>query len=99
MFRFSALRGAGARMMTTATGNAFRASPRAGILAGATAAAGVASGLYGFQAENLKIEIDEATAKKLLAALSAGGKPAAAPRYNELMASPAGAKIKACVVE
>ena len=99
MFRFSALRGAGARMMSTATGNAFRASPRAGILAGAAAAAGVASGLYGFEAENLKIDIDEATAKKLLAALSAGGKPAAAPRYNELMASPAGAKIKACVVE
>ena len=67
---------------------------------GASAVAvGVAAGVATHQAECLKVEIDDATAKKLLAALSGAKSAPTGPRYNELLPAPAGATIKACVVE
>jgi len=80
----------GSRMSGAATSAAV---PRARLFGGA------AAGFVGYQNECLKIEIDDATAKKLLAALSGGAKAPAGPRYNELLPPPAGSKIKACVVE
>merc|ERR1719453_1585517 len=86
---------AGARSYSTTAASGAR--PRA-LVGAATAAVGIASGFYGYSNECLKIELDDATAKSLLAALSTA-KPVAGPRYNELMPSPAGAPAKCCVVE
>ena len=96
---FARLVGTAARLAgrTGATGAA-GLSARSGLMTGSAIAAGVAASFYGYQAENIRIEIDDATAKKLLAALSTA-KPASGPRYNELMPSPAGSSIKCCVVE
>merc|ERR1719453_2224210 len=83
------------RSYSNVAGSAAR--PR--VVMGASAvAAGVAAGVLGYKSECLKIGLDDATAKKLLAALSTA-KPVAGPRYNELMPSPAGAECKCCVVE
>jgi len=89
----------GTRAYSSATASAVARAPRSGLVAGAAVAAGVASSLYGYHAENIKIEIDDATAKKLLAALSTAKPAASGPRYNTLLSSPPNATIKCCVVE
>jgi len=87
-----------ARALSTSAATAARRSPNA--LVGASAvAAGVAAGVLGYKSECLKVELDDATAKKLMAALSKGSKGSSGPRYNTLMPSPPGATIKCCVVE
>jgi hypothetical protein len=97
MFRLASRAFAQARMASTSATAAAR--PRT-LFGGAAVASGLAAGFVGYQNECLKIEIDEATAKKLLAALSTGAKPkSAGARYNELLPPPAGSTIKACVVE
>jgi len=82
----------GSRMLSSSA-----TTPRSAIGASAVAA-GIAAGALGYHSDCLKIELDDATAKKLLSALQ-GKSAAAGPRYNELMPSPAGSKINACVVE
>jgi len=86
---------AGVRSFSTA---ASAARPRA-LVGAAAAAVGIAAGYTGYANECLKIEIDDATAKKLLAALSTAAPAAKGPRYNELMPSPANPAAKVCVVE
>ena len=81
----------GARMLST--GAAKAAKNQRAVMGAAAAAVGVAAGVAGYKSECLKIELDDATAKKLLTALSAGS-AATGPRYNELLPAPAGAKIK-----
>merc|ERR1719453_1289874 len=83
------------RSYSNVAGSAAR--PRA-LVGAAAAVVGIGSAYYGYSNECLKIELDDATAKSLLAALSTA-KPVAGPRYNELMPSPAGAECKCCVVE
>jgi hypothetical protein len=86
----------GARYLST---GAAKAAKSQRVAMGASAvAAGIAAGVVGYKSECLKIEIDDATAKKLLSALSAGSTPTG-PRYNTLLSSPPGASCKACVVE
>ena len=75
----------GARMLST--GAARAANNQRVVMGAAGVAAGIAAGVAGYKSECLKIEIDDATAKKLLAALKGGATPTG-PRYNELMASP-----------
>jgi hypothetical protein len=65
-------------------------------MGGAALAAG-AAGLYGYTS-CLKVEIDDATAKSLLAQLESGLKNKG-PRYNELMSQPANPKYRLAVVE
>ena len=96
-FASRAARTMGARAMSTSAASAAAKRPNFAIGASAVAA-GVAAGCFGYKTECLKIELDDATAKKLAAALSAGATPTG-PRYNTLMPSPAGANIKCCVVE
>jgi len=68
-------------------------------MAGAAASAVAAGAAYNY-ADCIKIDIDPATAKTLMAALKAASSTdMSAPRYNELMPSPAGAKYKLAVVE
>jgi len=86
----------GARMMSTSAASA--AKNQRAVMGASAVAAGIAAGVAGYKSECLKIEIDDATAKKLLSAL-AGAKTATGPRYNTLLDSPPGATIKACVVE
>jgi hypothetical protein len=87
----------GARMLSS---GAASAAKNQRVAMGASAlAAGFAAGVAGYKSECLKIEIDDATAKKLLSALSGAKSEPAGPRYNELLPSPPGSKIKCCVVE
>ena len=80
-------------------GASAKAAKNQRVLMGASAVAvGVAAGVAGYKSECLKIEIDDSTAKKLLSALS-GASADNGPRYNELLPSPPGATVKACVVE
>jgi len=86
----------GARMLSS---GAAKAAKSQRVAMGASAvAAGIAAGVLGYKSECLKIELDDATAKKLLAALSAGKKPSGT-RYNTLMPSPSSPEAKVCVVE
>jgi len=66
-------------------------------VAGAAAAAVTAGAAYNYS-DCIKIEIDTATAKTLMAALK-GAAANDGPRYNELMPSPPNAKFKLAVVE
>ena len=86
----------GARMMSTSAASA--AKNQRAVMGASAVAAGIAAGVAGYKSECLKIEIDDATASKLLSALS-GAPKVCGPRYNELMTSPPEAKLKACVVE
>ena len=86
----------GARMLSSGAAQTVKSQR---FMMGASAVAvGVAAGVATHQADCLKVEIDDATAKKLLGALSAA-KGDTGPRYNELLPAPAGATVKACVVE
>ena len=87
---------AGSRGLATASAKA--ANNQRLAMGAAAAAVGVVSGIAAHKSDCLKIEIDDATAKKLLSALGSASK-ADGPRYNELLPPPAGAKIKCCVVE
>jgi hypothetical protein len=94
MFRFASrtFANAGARMANLTGGFT---QPRMAVASAAVATGAI--GYYGMQNECLKIEIDDATAKKLLAALQP--KQATGPRYNTLLPSPPNAAVKCCVVE
>ena len=94
MFRFASrtFANAGARMANMTGGFA---RPRMAVASAAVATGAI--GYYGMRNECLKIEIDDATAKKLLAALQP--KQSTGPRYNTLLPSPPNATVKCCVVE
>mmetsp|Transcript_73329 Transcript_73329/g.122469 ORF Transcript_73329/g.122469 Transcript_73329/m.122469 type:complete len:490 (+) Transcript_73329:18-1487(+) len=87
---------AGARLFSSSSASAGH-SRRAAY--GAAAAAAAAAASYGYMTECLKIEIDDATATKLMSALSGASKAPAGPRYNTLRPSPPDAKYKLAVVE
>ena len=87
----------GARMLSTGAANG--AKNQRVVMGASALAAGVTAGIAGYKSECLKIEIDDATAGKLLKALKGGAPADLGPRYNELLPAPAGAKITACVVE
>ena len=88
----------GARYLST--GAALAAKSQRAVLGVSAVAVGVAAGVGVHKSECLKVEIDDATAKKLLTALSGAAKAApAGPRYDTLLPSPAGATAMCCVVE
>jgi hypothetical protein len=76
----------GARALST--GAAKAAKHQRTVLGASAVAVGIAAGVAGYKSECLQIEIDDATAKSLLAAIKAGSNTGA--RYNELLPSPAG---------